>query len=587
MERAGLDYYEPMSLLKSIAVLMLAGALGAQAQDADSSAATPSNSALDGALFYQLLLGELTAQGGDPGTGYALLLDAARKTGDEPLYKRAVEIALQARSGDSALQAARAWRQAHPGSKEANRYVLQILIALNRLGETVEPLKREVALADAPERSVSIGLLPNYFARVGDKKIAAQVLEQALADQLASPATGAAAWTAVGRLRLAAMDVPGTLDAARRGQALEAQAEGPALLALALVSLSQPQAEVLVHNYLALKPQSDLRMEYARVLLSIQRNSEAYEQLRVVTTDKPDEAQAWLLRGTLELQDNRLDAAEASIRHYVDLVTARQAAGAEDRKRGLAQAYLLLAQIAEQRGNYSQAEGWLARISSAEDMVSAQSRRAAILARQGKLDEGRRLIRSLPERNPTDARLKLSAEVQLLRDNKQYQAAFDLLAEAIRREPQDVYLLYDQATLAEKLDNAAEMERLLRQVMALKPDYHHAYNALGYFFADRGIRLDEARQLVRKALDFAPGDPFIADSLGWVEFRSGNTAEALRLLQEAYKKRPDAEIAAHLGEVLWSLGQHEQALNIWREGRALNAENETLQETFKRLRVNP
>ncbi len=587
MERAGLDYYEPMSLLKSIAVLMLAGALGAQAQDADSSAATPSNSALDGALFYQLLLGELTAQGGDPGTGYALLLDAARKTGDEPLYKRAVEIALQARSGDSALQAARAWRQAHPGSKEANRYVLQILIALNRLGETVEPLKREVALADAPERSVSIGLLPNYFARVGDKKIAAQVLEQALADQLASPATGAAAWTAVGRLRLAAMDVPGTLDAARRGQALEAQAEGPALLALALVSLSQPQAEVLVHNYLALKPQSDLRMEYARVLLSIQRNSEAYEQLRIVTTDKPDEAQAWLLRGTLELQDNRLGAAETSIRQYVNLTTAKQASSAEDRNRGLAQAYLLLAQIAEQRGNYTQAEGWLARITNSEDMVSAQSRRAAILARQGKLDEGRRLIRSLPERNPTDARLKLSAEVQLLRDNKQYQAAFDLLAEAIRREPQDVYLLYDQATLAEKLDNAAEMERLLRQVMALKPDYHHAYNALGYFFADRGIRLDEARQLVRKALEFAPGDPFIADSLGWVEFRSGNTAEALRILQEAYKKRPDAEIAAHLGEVLWSLGQREQALDIWREGRALNAGNETLQETFKRLRVNP
>ncbi len=118
MERAGLDYYEPMSLLKSIAVLMLAGALGAQAQDADSSAATPSNSALDGALFYQLLLGELTAQGGDPGTGYALLLDAARKTGDEPLYKRAVEIALQARSGDSALQAARAWRQATPARRK-------------------------------------------------------------------------------------------------------------------------------------------------------------------------------------------------------------------------------------------------------------------------------------------------------------------------------------------------------------------------------------------------------------------------------------------------------------------------------------
>lgn len=586
-----MDYYGPMSPSQSIAVLILAGALGAQAQDTAPNAPTvatpPAYSALDGALFYQLLLGELTSQGGDPGTGYALLLDAARKTGDEQLYKRAVDIALQARSGESALQAARAWRQAQPASKEANRYVLQILIALNRLGDTVEPIKREIALTDASERSVLFNVLPNFFARANDKKLAAQVLEQALADQLASPTTGAVAWTAVGRLRLAAADLPGTLEAARRGQALDASSEGPALLALALLSLSLPQAEKLVHNYLATKPQSDLRLEYARVLLNTQRHSEAYEQLRIITTAQPDEAQAWLLRGTLELQDNRLSAAETSIRRYADLITAQPPATSEERNRSLTQAYLLLAQIAEQRKDYVQAENWLAKISNAQDMVSAQSRRAAILARQGKLEEGRQLIRNLPERSPADARLKLSAEVQLLRDNKQYQAAYDLLSEALRGEAQDVHLLYDQATLAEKLGNAVEMERLLRQIMVIKPDYHHAYNALGYFFADRNIRLDEARQLVRKALEFAPGDPFIADSLGWVEFRSGNTAEALRILQEAYKKRPDAEIAAHLGEVLWSLGEREQALSVWREGRTLNAENETLLETFKRLRVNP
>jgi len=574
-----------MSPLKSIAVLMLAGALGAQAQDTGTTATAPSNSTLDGSLFYQLLLGELTAQGGDPGTGYALLLDAARKTGDGQLYKRAVEIALQARSGDSALQAARAWRQAQPDSKEANRYVLQILIALNRLGETVEPLKREIALTDATERSVAISLLPNYFARVSDKTLAAQVLEQALADHLGNPATGAAAWTSIGRLRLAAADAPGTLEAARRGQALEVQAEGPALLALALVSLAQPKAEVLVHNYLATKPQSELRMEYARVLLNAQRHSEAYEQLRIVTTDKPGEAQAWLLRGTLELQDNRLSAAETSILRHVDLVTAMPPARGEERNRSLAQAYLLLAQIAEQRKEYARAEGWLAKISNAEDMVSAQSRRAAILARQGKLEEGRQLIRNLPERNPGEARLKLSAEVQLLRDNKQYQAAFDLMTEAIRREPKDVYLLYDQATLAEKLDNAAEMERLLRLIMVIKPDYHHAYNALGYSLAERNQRLPEARQLILKALEFAPGDPLISDSLGWVEFRMGNLPEAARILQSAYKAKPDAEIAAHLGEVMWTMGRRDQATVIWKEGLQLGADNETLLETLKRLRV--
>jgi tetratricopeptide (TPR) repeat protein len=564
---------------------MLAGALSAQAQSPDAPAAAPANSALDGALFYQLLLGELTAQGGDPGTGYALLLDAARKTNDTQLYKRATDIALQARAGDSALQAARAWRQAQPASRQANRYLLEILIALNRLSEAAEPLKREVALADAPERVAAINLLPGYFARASDKKLAAQVLEQALADQLDQPATGAAAWTSIGRLRLIAGDVPGTLEAARRGNAVDAKAEGPALLALALTSVSQPQAETLVRQYLDAQPQSEVRLEYARILLNLQRYSEAYEQLRLATRDRPQDAPAWLLRGTLELQERRLGDAETSIKRYVALLQANTAMPEEERSRGLAQAYLQLSQIAEQRRDYAQANRWLDQISNAQDMVSAQSRRAALLAREGKLEEGRQLIRRLPERNPGDARLKLSAEVQLLRDNKQYQTAYDLLERANRSEPVDVNLLYDQATLAEKLDRADDMERLLRQIIAIKPDYHHAYNALGYFFADRNIRLEEARLLILKALEFAPGDPFIADSLGWVEFRRGNTAEALRILQEAYRKRPDAEIAAHLGEVLWSLGQREQAMSVWKEGLNLNAENETLQETIKRLRA--
>jgi len=140
---------------------------------------------------------------------------------------------------------------------------------------------------------------------------------------------------------------------------------------------------------------------------------------------------------------------------------------------------------------------------------------------------------------------------------------------------------------AEKMGDMGEMERLLRQVIGLKPDYHHAYNALGYSFAERNIRLPEARQLVQKALEIAPGDPFISDSLGWVEFRMGNRSEALRILDTAYKARPDAEIAAHLGEVLWTLGQRERAQAVWKEGLMLNAENETLQETLKRLRVKP
>jgi tetratricopeptide (TPR) repeat protein len=575
----------PVALL---ALLTFLGAPTARAQVAQAplaAASAPLASALDAELFYQLLLGELNVRANEPGTGFALLLDAARKANDPALYQRAVEIAFQARSGESALQAARAWKQAFPQSREANRYVLQILVALNRVAESAELLKSEIALADPKDRPAVIAVIPRNYARVSDKKQAAAVVEQALADHMSNAATGAQAWTSVGRMRLAAGDAPGALEAARRGQAINPRAEGPALLALELMEPKQPQAEALVKKYLEGKPLAEIRMGYARALLDTQRYPEALQQLQAITTERPEFAEAWLVQGTLMVQDNQLAPAEAALKRYVELAQAQRAS--DERSRGLAQAYLSLAQVAEKRKDFVQASAYLDRIESSQDLLAAQSRRASILARQGKLDEARKLLRSMPDRNPGDARMKLMAEIQLLRENKQYKPAYDLLAEAAAKDPRETDLLYDQAMMAEKLGDFADMERLLRQLIAAKPDYHHAYNALGYSFAERNLRLPEAKQLIQKALEFAPGDPFITDSLGWVEFRMGNKAEAARILEGAYKARPDAEIAAHLGEVLWSMGQRERAQGIWREGLLLNNENETLQETLKRLKVKP
>lgn len=251
--------------------------------------------------------------------------------------------------------------------------------------------------------------------------------------------------------------------------------------------------------------------------------------------------------------------------------------------RGIVQAYFLLAQIAEQTQRLEQAQTYLQRIDSPKDALRVASRQAAILARQGKLDQARAVIRKVPELQVEDERAKISAEVQLLRENRQYLPAYQLLVDALARYPQDSELLYDQAMLAEKVGNSAEMERLLRQLIEIKPDFHHAYNALGFSLAERNIRLGEARTLIAKALELAPNDPFIVDSMAWVEFRSGNATEALKLLQGAFESRPDAEIAAHMGEVLWTTGQREQALAIWKKGAELNPDNETLLETTERL----
>lgn len=580
-----------ISLQRSAASLLFAVTLfahPAMAQPAGpSEAPAQSNSGLSAELFYQLLLGELNAVGGEPGVGFSILLDAARKTGDAGLFKRATDIALRARSGDSALQAARAWRTALPQSREANRYVLQILIGLNRLSETVDPLKRDLTLAPVAERAAVINAIPGYFARAQDKPGAAAVVEQALAAYLEDATLGAAAWTSVGRLRAAAKDPTAALGAALRGQALDPSAEGPAILALTLFGAGANEAESVVLRYLDHNPRFEIRMDYATALLGRQRYAESAMQLERITREKPDYARAWLIKGTLEQQNRQIEQAHASLLRFVELATQQKQSphAADEPEQALTQAYLRLAEIAEQRKDYAQAQQWLLRIDNPQDVVGVQSRRAAMLARQGKLAEARAMIQGLPAKEPADARIKISAEVQLLRDNKQYQQAYEVLRGALAADPNDIDFQYDLAMIAEKMGRPDEMEQVLRRLIETKPDYHHAYNALGYSLAERNLRLPEARELILKALTFAPGDPYISDSLAWVEYRSGNHAEALRILKKAYADKPDAEIAAHLGEVLWTLGQKDEALAVWREGLAISADNETLLETIKRFRV--
>jgi tetratricopeptide (TPR) repeat protein len=253
---------------------------------------------------------------------------------------------------------------------------------------------------------------------------------------------------------------------------------------------------------------------------------------------------------------------------------------------GSTQAYLLLSQAAEQQKDYAGAEAWLAKVNSPQRALDVQARRASLLAKQGKLKEARELIRRTPEKTAEDSRAKLLAEAQLLRDAKQWSEANTVLASANQKFPDDADLLYEQSMMAEKLNRMDEMERLLRKVIELKPDHHHAYNALGYSLAERNQRLPEALGLIKKALDLAPGEPFITDSLGWVEYRMGNRDEALRLLQQAYKSRPDVEIGAHLGEVLWMSGQRDEARRVLRDARNKDNANDVLKETLARLRVD-
>jgi tetratricopeptide (TPR) repeat protein len=325
-----------------------------------------------------------------------------------------------------------------------------------------------------------------------------------------------------------------------------------------------------------------------RKLIELQRYPAALAQVVQLTQDTPDLGDAWLVRGSIEFQNQDYRAAEKSLNTYIAVLPQTRSPVHEDAElltpRGLVQAYMLLSQIAEKRGDFSQAQSLLARIKSPQDVARVQIRRAMMFAKQGHIDEALALVRNLPEDDADEARTTLQAELQLLREGGREKEAYALLAQALKSAPDDVDLLYEQALSAEKLRRVDEMETILRRVIKLQPDYHAAYNALGYSLADRNQRLPEARSLIEKALQYAPNDPFILDSLAWVEFRSGNSVEAVRLLRAAYEARPDAEIAAHLGEVLWVMNRRGEANEAWRKGIELNGKNETLRSTIERLR---
>ena len=244
----------------------------------------------------------------------------------------------------------------------------------------------------------------------------------------------------------------------------------------------------------------------------------------------------------------------------------------------------ILGQIAEEKKEWGQAIRWYSDIQDGEQLVPARLRTANAIAKQGKLDEARDFLHKAADENPGQEVQFTVAEAQLLREANRNGEAFDLLDKALKAEPDQPELLYDYALTAEKLERYDVLEANLKKLIEVRPEHAHAYNALGYSFAERNMRLPEARDLIEKALQLAPDDYFIIDSLGGVQYREGNLTGAIETLRRAYNGRPDAEIGAHLGEVLWVSGDRNEANRVWNESLKTAPDNETLLKTIKRLR---
>jgi tetratricopeptide (TPR) repeat protein len=564
-----------------LSLMMLGGHAFAQTEPAAAVAPDAiSNSKMNADSMLMILLGELKLTQGEPGAAYSLMLEAAKKTGDAQLFNRAVEIALNARSGPPALEAAKAWKQAFPKSREANRFVLQIMVALNQLPESLMPLRTDLLLSPEEDQVKAINGIVQIYAQAQDKELATAVVEQALVPFVDKPLTAAASWTTIGRMKVAAKKLPEALDAAKKATAKDSKAIEPGLLALELFSLGSSEAEELLQKVIQTADNAmPLRLSYARILIDNQRTKEALAQLVNITEKSPALSEAWLLQAAVLIDGGQDDEAKNVLLRFVALEKDKE------NNTGLSQAYLMLSQITLRQKKTSESEEWLNKIEDPEALAQVQIQRANLLASRGEISKARALIQQLPNITPQAKRTRLQAEVKLLRDYKMYEQTYQVLLSATKETPDDLELRYELAMMAERLNRVDEMERLLKSVIEAKPDFFHAYNALGFALADRNMRLKEARELIVTALEFAPDDPMITDSLGWVEYRMGNKVAALAILERAYEIKNDAEIGAHLGELYWVLGRKDEALKVWREAKKLAPTNEILLETLKRLKA--
>ena len=316
----------------------------------------------------------------------------------------------------------------------------------------------------------------------------------------------------------------------------------------------------------------DVRMQLGRELASERKLAEARDQFREADKLGKGDAQAAYATGLLSLQLDEYGDAQTAFSRALKLGYYEPTA-----------IYLGLGQAAEGLKRYEEAIGWYQKVDSA-DWVRAQLKIATLIARQQNLDAGRQYLQRIEPRSAEDRIQMVQVEAQLLRDAKQWRETYEMLTKAVAQYPDSFELRYDRAMAAERIDKIDVLESDLRQVIKMKPDYAHAYNALGYTLADKTGRLAEAKDLIEKAYKLSPDDPFILDSLGWVYYRMGQSETALKHLHSAYAVRPDPEIAAHLGEVLWKIGQRDEAQKIWRAALAENPNHETLLAVMQKYR---
>lgn len=556
-----------------LSLALALGSAGAQADNAKPST-TPKSTAKDTSgltaeFVYKYLVGEIAGQRGDLGLASTIMLDLAKSSRDPRLAERATRAALYGNQPQLAIKAANLWIELDPNTKEGYQVLTQLLIASGKLPELRQPLQKLIAGED--DHATAFMYLVSMFSRIQDKPGVVKLVQD-----LAKPypdlpeahfAVAHAAWSA-GQDKLALSEL----------QAADQLNPGwePAALLKGQVLQRKGNSETLKFygEFLSSNPHSnEVRLAYAKLLVSEKQFEPAKQQFEQLIEDAPDNADIHVVVGLLNAQMEDFGPAESHFKKALELNFKEPD-----------QIYIYLGQLAERQKDYVKAQEWYGKVSDdSAQFLDAQLRSAALVAQQGNVDEARKRIDGIPNLTNEQRVVAIQTEASLLVQAKRPQEAFDLLKQAVESLPNSPDLIYDYSMAAERTHHYDIMEHELRKLIMLKPEMWHAYNALGYSLADRNERLDEAQKLIEKALALSPDDYYVLDSMGWIKYRRGQLNQAVDYLKRAYAVQADPEIAAHLGEVLWQQGKHQEALKTWEEALHEYPDNEVLLNTSKKF----
>lgn len=558
-----MPYNTRLLCLSTLAMALLLPTFGAGAQDRTGAAPE-----LTSEFVYKYLVAEIGGQRGEIGLAGSLLYELAKSSRDARLAERAARAAAYGNQPQLALRAANLWIELDPASTEARQAVTQMLLREGKLSDA-QPLLQKL-LENEETRANGFMYLNGVLARHADKA-AALKLVQALAKPYpdlpeAHFAVAHAAW-ANGKADLALAELV-------KADALHPGWELAALLQGQIHQDKSPEAALRFYQaFLDENPSAaDVRLAYAKLLTSQNQFDAARAQFTSLLDAAESNPEMAMVVGLLSVQLGDFAKADQYLQQAL-----------ERGHRNPDQIHLYLGQSAEQQQRPEQAMEWYGKILDGERYLDAQLHIASLLAKQGKLDEARAVLHKLPDLSGEQQATAYQLEASLLVHAKRYQEAYDLLEKAVSTLPNTPGIIYDFSMIAERVGRYDVMERQLRVLIQIKPDYAQAYNALGYTLADRNERLSEAVKLIEKALTLSPDSHYILDSMGWVQYRLGRLDKAADFLRRAYSAQTDPEIAAHLGEVLWQQGKRDEARKTWDEALREFPDNELLVNTSKKF----